>query len=52
MTKENYDPNVIDDFGDEWATYDQSTVDQSELEKWLIDLIPQTSFSLLVYRSC
>ncbi|MBL1140588.1 MAG: class I SAM-dependent methyltransferase [Proteobacteria bacterium] len=37
MTKENYDSNVIDDFGDEWDAYDQSTVDSSELEKQFLD---------------
>ncbi len=37
MTKENYDLNVIDDFGDEWDAYDQSTVDYDELEKQFSD---------------
>jgi len=33
MTKNNFDPNVIDDFGDEWQAYDQSSVDYDELGK-------------------
>ncbi len=37
MTKENYDSNVIDDFGDEWAAYDQSSVNHDELEKQFLD---------------
>ena len=37
MTKENYDTNVIDDFGDEWDAYDQSEVDADELEKQFLD---------------
>ena len=37
MTKENYDTNVIDDFGDEWDAYDQSEVDVDELEKQFLD---------------
>jgi len=37
MTKENYDSNVIDDFGDEWDAYDQSSVDYAELEKQFLD---------------
>lgn len=35
--KENYDSKVIDDFGDEWAAYDQSSVDQDELERQFLD---------------
>ena len=31
--KKNYDSDVIDDFGDEWDAYDQSTVSFEELEK-------------------
>lgn len=37
MTKNNFDPDVIDDFGDEWEAYDQSTVDHDELEKQFSD---------------
>ncbi len=37
MTKNNFDPNVIDDFGDEWEAYDQSSVDYDELEKQFSD---------------
>jgi ubiquinone/menaquinone biosynthesis C-methylase UbiE len=37
MTKENFDSNVIDDFGDEWAAYDQSSVSYGELEKQFLD---------------
>ncbi len=37
MTKENYDSDVIDDFGDEWDAYDQSSVDYAELEKQFLD---------------
>ncbi len=37
MTKENYDSDVIDDFGDEWDAYDQSSVDHAELEKQFLD---------------
>jgi ubiquinone/menaquinone biosynthesis C-methylase UbiE len=37
MTKKNYDSNVIDDFGDEWAAYDQSSVNHEELEKQFLD---------------
>jgi SAM-dependent methyltransferase len=37
MIKKNYDSNVIDDFGDEWAAYDQSSVDYDELEKQFLD---------------
>jgi ubiquinone/menaquinone biosynthesis C-methylase UbiE len=37
MAKENYDSNVIEDFGDEWDAYDQSTVDSNELEKQFLD---------------
>jgi len=33
MSKNNFDHNVIDDFGDEWEHYDQSSVDLKELEK-------------------
>jgi ubiquinone/menaquinone biosynthesis C-methylase UbiE len=33
MIKNNFDPNVIDDFGDEWEAYDQSSIDYKELEK-------------------
>lgn len=37
MTKENFDSNVIDDFGDEWNAYNQSSVDYAELEKQFLD---------------
>jgi ubiquinone/menaquinone biosynthesis C-methylase UbiE len=37
MTKNNFDPNVIDDFGDEWEAYDQSSVDYDELQKQFLD---------------
>jgi ubiquinone/menaquinone biosynthesis C-methylase UbiE len=37
MAKDNYDSNVIDDFGEEWSAYDQSTVDADELEKQFLD---------------
>ena len=33
MTKNNYDHNVIDDFGNEWEQYDQSSVNSKELER-------------------
>lgn len=33
MVKNNYDPKVIDDFGNEWKSYDQSSVDIEELKK-------------------
>ena len=33
MVKNNFDQNVIDDFGNEWKSYDQSSVDSKELEK-------------------
>ncbi|MEM6998965.1 MAG: class I SAM-dependent methyltransferase, partial [Pseudomonadota bacterium] len=37
MIKENFDSNVIDDFGEEWSAYDQSEVDSIELEKQFRD---------------
>lgn len=37
MVKENYDTNVIDDFGNEWSAYDQSDVDANELERQFLD---------------
>lgn len=37
MTKDNFDSDVIDDFGDEWEAYDQSTVNKDELEKQFSD---------------
>ena len=33
MIKKNYDRNVIEDFGNEWQSYDQSIVDPEELQK-------------------
>ena len=33
MIKKNYDRNVIEDFGNEWQSYDQSIVDLEELQK-------------------
>ena len=32
MKKNNYDSKVIDDFGNEWESYDQSSVDLDELK--------------------
>jgi ubiquinone/menaquinone biosynthesis C-methylase UbiE len=37
MAKENYDSNVIDDFGDEWTAYDQSSIDVKEYEKYFLE---------------
>ena len=37
MVKNNFDHNVIDDFGNEWESYDQSSVDSKELEKQFSD---------------
>jgi len=37
MAKNNFDHNVIDDFGNEWESYDQSSVDSKELEKQFSD---------------
>lgn len=37
MTKGNFDSDVIDDFGDEWSAYDQSSVNHDELEKQFLD---------------
>ena len=37
MVEDNFDSDVIDDFGDEWDAYDQSTVDSNELEKQFLD---------------
>ena len=37
MAKNNFDHNVIDDFGNEWESYDQSSVGQEELEKQFSD---------------
>jgi len=45
MTKNNFDPNVIDDFGDEWEAYDQSSVDYEELEKRFSDYFKLFSWS-------
>ena len=47
MTKENYDTNVIDDFGDEWDAYDQSEVDADELEKQFLDYFSLTGLGEL-----
>jgi hypothetical protein len=33
MIKNNYDRNVIDDFGNEWEAYGQSSVDSKELSR-------------------
>ena len=33
MAKNNFDHNVIDDFGNEWESYDQSSVDSKESTK-------------------
>jgi SAM-dependent methyltransferase len=33
VIKKNYDRNVIEDFGNEWQSYDQSIVDLEELQK-------------------
>jgi len=30
--KANYDPKVVNDFGNEWKTFDQSNLDESELK--------------------
>ena len=37
MSRNNFDHNVIDDFGNEWENYDQLSVDQKELEKQFLD---------------
>lgn len=37
MKKDNSDSDVIDDFGDEWEAYDQSTMNYKELEKQFLD---------------
>lgn len=37
MTKNNFDSDVINDFGDEWEAYDQSAVNYDELEKQFLD---------------
>ena len=37
MSKNNFDHNVIDDFGNEWEHYDQSSVDLKELEKQFLE---------------
>ena len=37
MKKNNYDSNVIDDFGNEWESYDQSSVDVDELKNQFSD---------------
>jgi ubiquinone/menaquinone biosynthesis C-methylase UbiE len=50
MVKENYDLNVIDDFGDEWAAYDQSTVDYEELEKQFLDYFKLFSWDESITR--
>ena len=37
MKKNNYDSKVIDDFGNEWESYDQSSVDVNELKNQFCD---------------
>jgi ubiquinone/menaquinone biosynthesis C-methylase UbiE len=37
MNEKNYDADVIEDFGNEWDAYDQSSVDYEELEKQFSD---------------
>lgn len=45
MPKENYDPDVIDDFGNEWEAYDQSSVSVAELEQQFQDYFILFSWS-------
>ena len=45
MSKDNYDHNVIDDFGNEWDNYDQSSVDPKELEKQFLEYFKIFSWS-------
>lgn len=37
MIKNNIDPEVVSDFGDEWEAYDQSSVALEELERQFLD---------------
>ena len=37
MAKNNFDRKVINDFGNEWESYDQSSVDSKELKKQFSD---------------
>ena len=37
MAKNNFDSKVINDFGNEWESYDQSSVDSKELKKQFSD---------------
>ena len=37
MAKNNFDRRVINDFGNEWESYDQSSVDSRELKKQFSD---------------
>jgi len=37
MVKNNFDPKVINDFGDEWEVYNQSSVNYKELKKQFLD---------------
>lgn len=48
MTKENYDTNVIDDFGNEWDAYDQSDVSADELEKQFLDYFKLFSWDVKI----
>lgn len=45
MTENNFDSEVIDDFGDEWEAYDQSIVDPDELEKQFSDYFKLLSWN-------